>query len=107
MKFFDILYFLSISLSFSAMWSFSEIFGPLRNFVSRIPYVRRPLICPECSSFWFGFFASFLYNPIVINFDILILSNLICGLITHLFAILIYRNLIASKKRLEKEIDFI
>lgn len=99
MKFFDLLYFVCLSLSFSVMWSFSEIFGPIRNIASRIPYIRKPLICPECSSFWIGFLVSFLYNPVVLNFDILIVENVICGLLTHLFAFFLYskKNVVDSK----------
>jgi hypothetical protein len=74
------------------MWSFSEIFTPIRNFVSRIPYLRRPLICPECSSFWVGVFSSILYNPIVLDFDYILISNILCGLITHLFCFFLYRE---------------
>jgi hypothetical protein len=103
MKFFDVLYFVCLSLSFSVMWSFSEIFRPVRNVVSRIPYIRKPLICPECSSFWIGFFVSFLYNPVVLNFDILIIENIICGLLTHLFAFFLY----SEKKIVDSKINFI
>lgn len=95
---FNTLYFSLISLSFSVMWSFSEIFSPVRNMVSRIPYIRKPLICPECSSFWIGFILSFFYNPIILNVNVILLSNIICGLITHLFAVLIYRNFIVKNK---------
>jgi hypothetical protein len=100
--FFETLYFIIIALSFSVMWNFSEIFRPIRNFVSRIPYVRRPLMCPECSSFWFGFFSSFLYNPIILNFDYILLSNIICGLIVHFFAFFIFR-----KKNIDNNSNYI
>jgi hypothetical protein len=73
------------------MWSFSDIFRNIRNFVSKIPYIKKPLICPECCSFWVGILTSLLYNPIVINYNF-ILSNIICGLITHLVASFIYKN---------------
>ena len=102
MKIFDVLYFVCLSLSFSVMWSFSEIFMPVRNIVSRIPYIRRLLICPECSSFWIGFLVSFLYNPIILNFDILFIGNIICGLLTHLFAFFFYK-----RKRIDQSINFI
>ena len=103
MKFFDVLYFVCLSLSFSVMWSFSEIFRPVRNIVSRIPYIRKPLICPECSSFWIGFFVSFLYNPVFLNFDFLIIENIICGLLTHFFAFFLYDK----KKIVDSKINFI
>lgn len=93
--------FLLISLSISVMWSFSEIFRPIRNIISRIPYIRKPLICPECSSFWIGFTSSFLYNPIQNDINFFIVSNVLCGLITHLFAFFLY------KKNIANEINFI
>lgn len=102
MIFFNLLYFLIISLSFSVMWSFSDIFSPFRNLISRVPYLRRALLCPECSSFWVGLMCSFfIYNPIEIKFDFFIISNIICGLVTHLFAFLLYA------KNEKKNIKFI
>lgn len=92
MMFLNLLYFLAISLSFSVMWSFSKILSPFRNFISRIPYIRRPLICPECSSFWVGLMCSFIYNPIYIDLNFPILTNIICGLITHLCCFFLYKE---------------
>jgi hypothetical protein len=89
--FFDLMYYLCISISFAYMWSFTEIFIPVRNFVAKIPYVRRPLLCPECSSFWIGLFVSFIYNPIILDMNILFLTNICCGLVTHLFACILYK----------------
>jgi len=71
------------------MWSFSEIFSPVRNFVAKIPYIRKPLICPECSSFWMGLLTSFFYNPLIEVVGIP--SFAFCGLATHLFACFIYK----------------
>ena len=89
---FDLLYFVCLSLSVSYMYSFSEIFRPIRNKISFIPYIRRPLSCPECSSFWFGLLVSLCYNPIQLDFYVPILSNILCGLVTHLFAAVIYKK---------------
>ena len=91
--FFDLIYYVCISLSFAYIWSFAEIFVPVRNFVARIPYIRRPLLCPECSSFWVGLFVSFIYNPIILDINILFLTNICCGLVTHLFACILYKIL--------------
>jgi hypothetical protein len=102
MIFFEILYFVCISLSFSVMWSYSEIFNPVRIIISRIPYIRKPLLCPECSSFWVGFFVSFFYNPVILDIEITGLSNIVCALITHLFAFYFYKNI-----KVEKKINFI
>lgn len=90
----DLIYFVILSLSVSYMWSFSDIFKPLRNTVAKIPFIKRPLLCPECSSFWFGFGVSFLYNPIFFTtFNFSILSNIFAGLVVHLFASIIYKNI--------------
>lgn len=92
MKLFDILLFLLMSLSLSQIWSFSKIMSPVRNFIAKIPYIRTPLICPECSSFWVGIFTSFFYNPLFNYFDSLnIVSTVLCGSITHLFAVYLYK----------------
>lgn len=80
------------------MYSFSDIFNPIRNLIAKVPYIRRPFLCPECSSFWFGLFVSFLYNPIILNFKFLFLTNIFCGLVTHLFACFLYKSDINSKK---------
>jgi hypothetical protein len=83
-----------LSLSVSYMWSFSEIFRPVRNFVARIPYIKKPLLCPECSSFWFGFVVSFLYNPIILtNFSLILITNAFAGLVTHMCASILYKNI--------------
>ena len=74
------------------MYSFSQAFLSVRNLVARIPYIRRPMLCPECSSFWFGLAFSFLYNPIQLDIQIIGATNLMCGLVTHLFACALYRN---------------
>ncbi len=103
MIFLELLYFLCISLSFSVMWSFSSIFSPIRNLISRIPYIHKPFICPECASFWVGLFVSFLYNPIILDIDMPILGNIICGLVTHLFAFFFY----SKKESVKNKINFI
>lgn len=96
----NIIIFILISLSISYMWSFSEIFRPIRNFIAKIPYIRRPLICPECSSFWMGLLTSFIFNPIypLIGFTYLnmIISHLLCGLLTHLVAANLYKKQILN-----------
>lgn len=57
-------------------WSDTEASRPLRNFIAKIPYIRKPLLCHECSSFWISLVLSFFINP----FDELcqnIISNII------------------------------
>ena len=97
----NLLYFVLLSLSVSYMYSFSKIFEPIRNFIATIPVVRKPFLCPECSSFWFGLFVSFLYNPVRLDHDIMLLTNIFCGLVTHLFACFLY------KKNEKSSINFI
>jgi len=71
------------------MWSFSEVFAPIRNFVAKIPYVRKPLLCPECSSFWVGLFTCLFYNPLFVTLNYFSFPFL--GLTTHLFACFLYK----------------
>jgi hypothetical protein len=92
MLFFNLLYFVCLSLSVSYMYSFSEIFRTIRNIIARIPYIRRPFLCPECTSFWFGLLVSYLYNPIYLNINVPLLTNIFCGLITHIFAAFLYKR---------------
>jgi hypothetical protein len=88
---FELLYFVILSLAVSYMWSYSSIFAPIRALTTKIPYVRVPMLCPDCSSFWFGLLVSFLYNPIVLIISLPLLTNLFCGLVTHLFASFLYK----------------
>ncbi len=86
-----LLVYLLISISISHMWSHADIFITLRNKVAKIPYIRRPLICPECFSFWVGFGVSFLYNPLA-TLTYVFVSNVLCGLVTYLFADTLYKK---------------
>jgi len=89
----SILFFLCISLSVSYMWSFSTIMKPIRMYIATIPFISTPLLCPECCSFWVGLITSELYNPILPVIHIILLSNIICGLITYFFASILYKKL--------------
>jgi hypothetical protein len=102
MLLFNLLYFGILTLSVSSMWHFSEIFAKPRNIISRIPYIRRPLMCPECSSFWFGLSLSFIYNPILLDLNFMFLSNILCGLVSYFFA-----HVVLMKKHVENKMDFI
>lgn len=93
MTFFDVLTYLILSSSLAFMWNFAEIFIPFRNIIAKIPYIRKPLLCPECSSFWIGLFFSFFYNPLI--YQLGYLSYIMCGSITHLLTV--YINLIFFK----------
>jgi hypothetical protein len=45
-------------------WTDTEVATPFRNIVARIPYISRPMLCHECSSFWFALGISFLLDPL-------------------------------------------
>lgn len=62
MTLFIIYLFLSLGLAYG--WSDTEASRPFRNFIARIPYIRKPLLCHECSSFWISLALSFLINPL-------------------------------------------
>ena len=87
----SLLIYLIISISIAHMWSHADIFISLRNKVAKIPYIRRPLICPECFSFWVGLGVSFFFNPFSTIFCFLV-SNIVCGLVTHLIADTLYKK---------------
>jgi hypothetical protein len=89
MIFFELLTYIVLSISVSFMWSFSEIFSPIRNFIAKIPYIRKPFLCPECSSFWMGMFTSLFYNPLFVLLGVT--SYAFCGLCVHLFACFLYK----------------
>jgi hypothetical protein len=89
MIFFELLTYVVLSISVSFMWSFSEIFSPIRNFIAKIPYVRKPFLCPECSSFWMGILTSLFYNPLFNTLGFV--SYPFCGLLVHLFACFLYK----------------
>lgn len=60
----NFLIYLIICLGVSYGWSDTEAAVPFRNFIAKIPYIRKPLLCHECSSFWISLGISFLINPI-------------------------------------------
>jgi uncharacterized membrane protein len=57
--------YLFITTGCSYLWSTSEIFMPIRNFVAKnFPiFLRKMLLCMECSSFWIGVFISLFVLP--------------------------------------------
>lgn len=59
-----LLIYLISSLGLCYAWSDTDASRPLRNLVARIPYVRTPLLCHECSSFWISLGLSFYINPL-------------------------------------------
>jgi len=67
------------------MWNFSKIFIPIRNLVARIPFIKTPLLCAECSSFWMGVLTSVFYNPLRGELNIIV-ATAFAGLVTHFAA---------------------
>lgn len=59
---FFIYLFLSLALTYA--WSDTEASRPFRNLIARIPYIRKPLLCHECSSFWISLGLSLFLNPL-------------------------------------------
>ena len=54
--------YLFICLAISYAWSDTEVFGIFRNFIAKIPYINKPLLCHECSSFWISLILSIFIN---------------------------------------------
>lgn len=102
-----LLMFVIIGLSLSHMWSHSAVLARVRFWVTKIPYIRVPLLCPECCSFWIGFGLSFLFNPFL-GLSILglpVLSNVLLGLVLHLFASPLYGHDILTDNTFDYEED--
>lgn len=74
-----IIYLLS-SLGLCYAWSDTEASRPLRNFVAKIPYIRTPLLCHECSSFWISLLLTLVLNPLV-EYASPIISNILSAFI--------------------------
>mgnify|MGYP006270177609 CR=1 FL=1 len=75
------------SLGLCYAWNDTEASRPLRNLVARIPYVRKPFLCHECSSFWISLSLSFLLNPLE-TYCQPIISNILaafCGFFINLY----------------------
>lgn len=79
--------YLVCSLGLCYAWSDTEASVPFRNFVARIPYLRKVLLCHECSSFWISLALSFFFNPLAEytgNMSSNILSAF-CGFFVNVF----------------------
>jgi len=60
----SLIIYLLTSLGVCYAWSDTEISVPLRNRVAKIPFLSKPLLCHECSSFWISLAISFFINPV-------------------------------------------
>ena len=85
--FYQFLAYLFLCLGVTYAWSDTEIARPFRNFIAKIPYIHKPLLCHECSSFWISLAVSFFINP----FDLLTYSyfsnmfSAFCGFFINLY----------------------
>jgi len=89
--------YLVASLGLCYAWSDTEASRPLRNFIARIPYIRKPLLCHECSSFWISLGLSCFLNPLD---DVCqpIVSNVLCAFCGFFVNLYCARNHIISLK---------
>lgn len=81
------LIYLMCCLGVSYAWSDTEISRPIRNKVATIPYINKPLLCHECSSFWISLLISFFLNPLE-NLVYPLASNILsafCGFFINLY----------------------
>jgi hypothetical protein len=82
----DIFYFLFPALGASFIWSYEEIFVSSRNFIAKyFGKIRKPFLCPECSSFWIGFLFCIFIDPFHSYINLYIIDNIFCGLTNFLF----------------------
>lgn len=76
-------------LGITYAWTDTDVSRPLRNMVARIPYIRTPLLCHECSSFWISLLLSIFINPLN-NYTYPIVSNILlafCGFFINLYCV--------------------
>ena len=56
--------YLLVSLGICYAWNDTEVSVPLRNKVAQVPYIHKPLLCHECSSFWISLLLTIGLNPL-------------------------------------------
>jgi hypothetical protein len=89
--FFQLIIYLFLCLSVSYAWSDTDISRPLRNLIARIPYIRKPLLCHECSSFWVSLMISLFINPLDgLTYEYL--SNIFSSFIGFFINLIFVRN---------------
>jgi hypothetical protein len=62
--FYSFFIYLFLCLALSYCWNDTEIVRPIRNLIAKIPYINKPLLCHECSSFWISLILSIFINPL-------------------------------------------
>jgi hypothetical protein len=76
----ELIIFCLLSLGVCYGWSDTEVSTPFRNFIAKIPYVHKPFLCHECSSFWISLGLSYFLNPCE-NYTSIYISNIMCAFI--------------------------
>jgi hypothetical protein len=94
--------YLFITTGCSYLWSTSEIFIPARKFVAKYfpAFLRKMLLCIECSSFWVGVFISLLILPSPYSYNLWnsFLIQAICGGISTYLTIKLLINFNLTNK---------
>ncbi len=88
--------YLFASLALTYAWSDTEVSRPFRNFIAKIPYIRKPLLCHECSSFWISLGLSIFLNP----FDLITIpyiSNVLSAFCGFFINYLFVRHILKEK----------
>lgn len=83
--------YLITSLGLCYAWSDTEASRPLRNMIARIPYIRTPLLCHECASFWIGLLLSSLINPLE-GYTYPVVSNILSAFCSFFINLYFARN---------------
>ena len=70
----DLLFIILTAVAFHRLWNYEVVYAPMRELADKIPYLRKPLLCPACNAFWFGLVsvAMWKFEPELIR---------ICGII--------------------------
>jgi len=79
------------SLGICYAWNDTEISVPLRNYIAKIPYLHKPLLCHECSSFWISLCLTLVLNPLE-DYVIFGISNILSAFCGFFFNLLFVRR---------------
>jgi len=96
--FYNFLVYLFVCLGVSYAWNDTEITTSIRNFIAKISYINKILLCHECSSFWISLCVSIFINPFS-ELTYPFLSNIFsafCGFFINLY--FVRNNLIKYKE---------
>jgi len=90
---FSLICFLIVSLAISHAWNFSDFTQPIRKIIGKIisiSYLKKPFLCPVCSSFWIGILTSLILNPFNDVVSVSLVSNIFCGFASYLLSVIFY-----------------